>query len=126
MWERSFCCAPLRRQRQQRRHVDLGTADLGADPGPRLDQHLQRPFVQRGEPHVEEAAAPVRVRQKTVPHGGEKHRLAGACGVRDDDDALRGMCVLKRDGLPDVDVGCALLPQFRGAGYAHGLATARR
>jgi hypothetical protein len=55
MWERRFCCAPLRRQRQQRRHVNPGTADLGADPGLRLDQHLQRPFVERRQPRGEQA-----------------------------------------------------------------------
>lgn len=38
---------------------------------------------------------------------------------RRDDGAPIGMCgLLKRDTLPDVDVGYALLPQFWGQGYA--------
>jgi ribosomal-protein-alanine N-acetyltransferase len=38
---------------------------------------------------------------------------------RRDDGAPLGMCgLLKRDTLPDVDVGYALLPQFWGQGYA--------
>jgi ribosomal-protein-alanine N-acetyltransferase len=36
-----------------------------------------------------------------------------------------GMCgLIKRDQLPDVDVGYAFLPQFRGKGYAHEAADA--
>jgi RimJ/RimL family protein N-acetyltransferase len=36
-----------------------------------------------------------------------------------------GMCgLLKRDTLPDVDIGFAFLPQFRGRGYASEAATA--
>jgi RimJ/RimL family protein N-acetyltransferase len=38
---------------------------------------------------------------------------------RKDDNAPIGMCgLLKRDTLPDVDVGFALRPAFWGAGYA--------
>ena len=41
------------------------------------------------------------------------------------DGALVGICGLtKRDGLPDVDVGYALLPAFWGAGYALEAASA--
>lgn len=44
---------------------------------------------------------------------------------RRDDGALLGMCgLVKRDSLPDIDVGYALLPQFRGAGYAREAAAA--
>lgn len=32
--------------------------------------------------------------------------------------------LVKRDSLPDIDVGYALLPQFRGAGYAREAAAA--
>jgi RimJ/RimL family protein N-acetyltransferase len=36
-----------------------------------------------------------------------------------------GICgLVKRDTLPDVDVGFALLPQFAGQGYAHEAASA--
>jgi RimJ/RimL family protein N-acetyltransferase len=38
---------------------------------------------------------------------------------RRDDDALLGMCgLLQRDALPELDVGYALAPAFRGLGYA--------
>lgn len=51
-------------------------------------------------------------------------RFIGDRGVRDD-GALLGMCgLVKRDSLPDIDVGYALLPQFRGAGYAREAAAA--
>lgn len=36
-----------------------------------------------------------------------------------------GLCgLLKRDSLPDADIGFAFLPQFWGKGYAHEAATA--
>lgn len=36
-----------------------------------------------------------------------------------------GMCgLIKRDTLPDVDIGYAFLPQFRGEGYAYEAAAA--
>lgn len=38
---------------------------------------------------------------------------------RRDDDVLMGMCgLLQRDALPELDVGYALAPAFRGHGYA--------
>lgn len=38
---------------------------------------------------------------------------------RKSDSAPLGICgLIQRDTLPDVDVGYAFLPQFRGAGYA--------
>jgi len=41
------------------------------------------------------------------------------CVVRKEDGASIGMCgLLKRDALPDPDVGFAFLPAFRGKGYA--------
>lgn len=40
-------------------------------------------------------------------------------------DAPIGMCgLIKRDALEDVDLGFALLPQFRGQGYAYEAASA--
>jgi RimJ/RimL family protein N-acetyltransferase len=42
-----------------------------------------------------------------------------------DGGALAGMCgLIKRDTLPDVDVGYAFLPEFRGKGYAYEAAAA--
>jgi [ribosomal protein S5]-alanine N-acetyltransferase len=41
------------------------------------------------------------------------------------DGVAVGMCgLLKRDNLPDVDVGYAFLPQFWGQGFAHEAAAA--
>ena len=41
------------------------------------------------------------------------------------DEALIGMCgLIQRDTLPEVDVGYALLPRFRGQGYAREAAQA--
>jgi RimJ/RimL family protein N-acetyltransferase len=44
---------------------------------------------------------------------------------RKDDAVPIGMCgLIKRDSLPDVDIGFAFLPAFRGQGYALEAATA--
>jgi RimJ/RimL family protein N-acetyltransferase len=44
---------------------------------------------------------------------------------RKEDGALAGMCgLIKRDALPEVDVGYALMPAFRGQGYAREAAAA--
>ena len=41
------------------------------------------------------------------------------------DGAAMGMCgLIKRDTLPDVDIGYAFLPRFWGQGYAHEAAAA--
>lgn len=41
------------------------------------------------------------------------------------DGALAGMCgLIKRDGLDDVDIGFALMPQYGGQGIAHEAAAA--
>ncbi len=41
------------------------------------------------------------------------------------DQTPLGMCgLIKRDTLPDVDIGYAFLPQFRGDGYAYEAAAA--
>lgn len=41
------------------------------------------------------------------------------------DGAPLGLCgLIKRDSLPDVDIGFAFLPQFRGEGYAYEAASA--
>jgi RimJ/RimL family protein N-acetyltransferase len=41
------------------------------------------------------------------------------------DGAPLGMCgLIKRDSLPDVDIGFAFLPEFSGQGYAHEAAAA--
>ncbi|MEP7275848.1 MAG: GNAT family N-acetyltransferase, partial [Betaproteobacteria bacterium] len=45
--------------------------------------------------------------------------------ARRDDGAPVGMCgLIKRDSLPDVDVGFAFLPAYRGRGYAAEAAAA--
>jgi [ribosomal protein S5]-alanine N-acetyltransferase len=45
--------------------------------------------------------------------------------TRKADPAPIGLCgLVKRDVLPDVDVGYALLPEHRGRGYAHEAAAA--
>ena len=42
-----------------------------------------------------------------------------------DSEVPIGICgLLKRDSLPDVDIGFAFLPQFRSQGYAHEAASA--
>ncbi|HEX5650043.1 MAG TPA: GNAT family N-acetyltransferase [Steroidobacteraceae bacterium] len=44
---------------------------------------------------------------------------------RKDDGASLGLCgLIRRDTLPDVDIGFALAEQFRGHGYAHEAAAA--
>jgi RimJ/RimL family protein N-acetyltransferase len=46
---------------------------------------------------------------------------------RKSDGALLGMCgLIKRDSLPGVDIGYALLPPYWGQGYAHEAAFAVR
>jgi RimJ/RimL family protein N-acetyltransferase len=45
--------------------------------------------------------------------------------ARKQDGVPMGLCgLLKRDGLADVDIGYAFLPQFRGQGYAAEAAAA--
>lgn len=44
---------------------------------------------------------------------------------RKSDGAPLGMCgLIRRDGLDDVDIGFALMPEFNGQGYAHEAALA--
>ena len=44
---------------------------------------------------------------------------------RRDDGALLGLCgLIKRDSLPDVDIGYAVRPAYWGHGYAHEAAAA--
>ena len=41
------------------------------------------------------------------------------------DRSLLGRCgLVQRDSLPGIDIGYALLPRFRGMGYAHAAAAA--
>lgn len=48
-----------------------------------------------------------------------RHGFGLWCVERLSDGVPVGMCgLIRRDGLPDVDVGYALLPAFRGLGYA--------
>ena len=55
----------------------------------------------------------------------ERHGFGLNLVERKADGAALGICgLLKRDTLPEVDVGFAYLPQFTGQGYAHEAATA--
>src|SRR5262249_11716175 len=49
----------------------------------------------------------------------DKHGFGLYLMQRRADDARIGICgLVKRDTLPDVDIGFALLPQYAGCGYA--------
>jgi [ribosomal protein S5]-alanine N-acetyltransferase len=55
----------------------------------------------------------------------DRHGFALAAVQRSSDDALIGMCgLIRREGLDDVDLGYALLPAYRGQGYAREAAAA--
>jgi RimJ/RimL family protein N-acetyltransferase len=55
----------------------------------------------------------------------EQHGFGMYVAVRKIDQATVGICgLVKRDGLEDVDVGYALLPAYRGQGYARECAAA--
>jgi [ribosomal protein S5]-alanine N-acetyltransferase len=54
-----------------------------------------------------------------------KHGFALGAVERTSDGALIGMCgLIRREGLDDVDLGYALLPAYRGQGYAREAAAA--
>jgi [ribosomal protein S5]-alanine N-acetyltransferase len=54
-----------------------------------------------------------------------KHGFALGAVERTSDGALMGMCgLIRREGLDDVDLGYALLPAYRGQGYAREAAAA--
>lgn len=54
-----------------------------------------------------------------------EHGFGLWCVERREDGTPIGMCgLLKRATLPDVDIGFAFLPRFRGRGYAHEAAAA--
>jgi RimJ/RimL family protein N-acetyltransferase len=56
---------------------------------------------------------------------GERNGFSLWAVDRKDDGATIGMCgLVRRDTLPDVDIGFALLPAFRGQGYAQEAAQA--
>jgi [ribosomal protein S5]-alanine N-acetyltransferase len=55
----------------------------------------------------------------------ERHGFGLYCVVIKESGAPAGTCgLLKRDWLPDADVGYALLPEFWGQGYAYEAASA--
>jgi [ribosomal protein S5]-alanine N-acetyltransferase len=55
----------------------------------------------------------------------EKHGFGLWRVVRKSDSTTVGMCgLLKRDNLPEVDIGYALLPEYWGAGFAFEAAEA--
>jgi len=54
-----------------------------------------------------------------------QHGHALWCVVRKSDGALMGLCgIIRREGLPDPDVGYTFLPEYRGQGYAREAAQA--
>ncbi|WP_217450846.1 GNAT family N-acetyltransferase [Vogesella oryzae] len=54
-----------------------------------------------------------------------QHGLGLWCVARLEDGLALGMCgLIRRDGMPDVDLGYALLPHARGCGYAREAAQA--
>jgi [ribosomal protein S5]-alanine N-acetyltransferase len=54
-----------------------------------------------------------------------KHGFALGAVERTSDGALIGMCgLIRREGLDDVDLGYAILPAYRGQGYAREAAAA--
>lgn len=57
--------------------------------------------------------------------GYERHGYGLMCVVRKSDGALLGMCgVLRRDALPEPDVGFSFLPEHWSQGYAFESASA--
>jgi RimJ/RimL family protein N-acetyltransferase len=69
-------------------------------------------------------AARAWIAEKLVSSYWQKGHGLWAIERRDDGEPL-GMCgLLERDSLPDVDVGYALAPRFRGNGYAREAASA--
>jgi [ribosomal protein S5]-alanine N-acetyltransferase len=64
------------------------------------------------------------LRQGAIAHAA-LHGFALGAVERSSDGALIGMCgLIRRQGLADVDLGYALLPAFRGQGYAREAAAA--
>jgi RimJ/RimL family protein N-acetyltransferase len=64
----------------------------------------------------DEAAAVEWIERRLVPAYRE-HGFGLWAVQRRADGALAGMCgLVRRDGLPEIDLGYALLPQFRGQG----------
>ena len=62
--------------------------------------------------------------QGTIAHAS-RHGFALGAVQRSADGALMGMCgLIRREGLDDVDIGYALLPAYRGQGYAREAAAA--
>lgn len=55
----------------------------------------------------------------------ERYGFGAYLVVRGADTAPMGLCgLIKRDALPDVDLGFAFLPPYRGMGYAYEAASA--
>jgi RimJ/RimL family protein N-acetyltransferase len=99
---------------------------LRFDDAPFLVKLLNEPsFLQnigdRGVRNVEDAHRYLR----DGPHAMYEEYGFGLWHVALRDGAPVGMCgLLKRDNLPDVDLGYAFLPQFWGQGFAHEAAAA--
>lgn len=86
------------------------------------DPDFVRKVIDRGVRTVEDARAYLR----DGPMAGYARDGHGLwCVVRKADGVRIGMCgLIRRDGLPDPDVGYVFLPPYRGQGYAREAAQA--
>lgn len=97
------------------------------DDAPSVVELLTQPsFLQNiGDRGVRDVADAHRYLREGPMAMYEKHGFGLWRVARREDDTFVGMCgLLKRDALPDVDVGYAFLPPFWGQGYAFEAAKA--